>query len=188
MASCLLKSECVDLANQLYKMTFWATAINQISAPSGMNIAGGSVAVVTNSNGVENYYYNASTSTWKKDTRLSNVDSTIESIEDDVDVLKTKVFNVVAYAGGVTEYDIPIGELTHATGSTYLILLKIYGGSTTLYYDLCAVNFNESTPIFNYISRNTNAISVTGVSYEEGVLTLTFNTSAYLTAYYAVLY
>ena len=188
MASCLLKSECVDLANQLYKMTFWATAINQITAPSGMNIAGGSVAVITNSNGVENYYYNSSTSSWKKDTRLSSVDSKVDSIEDDVGVLKTKVFNVVAYAGGVTSYDIPIGELTHQTGSCYLILLKFFGSATTFYYDLCAVSFNENTPIFNYISRNTNTISVTGVSYEDGVLTLTFNTSAYLTAYYAVLY
>lgn len=76
MASCLLKSECVDLKRKLYLMTWWATAINQISVPSGMNMCGGSTAIITTATVVDLYRYNSNTSSWKKD------DSIKQSVND----------------------------------------------------------------------------------------------------------
>lgn len=91
MASCLLKCECVDLSRKLYNMTWWATALNQISVPSGMNMCGGSVAIITTSGGVESYHYNSSSSSWKKDSSISDIYSDMDALWSEISGLQFSV-------------------------------------------------------------------------------------------------
>lgn len=90
MASCLINSECVDLKNKLYNMTWWATAINQITVPSGMSMSGGSTAVITTSAGVDIYKYNASTSSWKKCSSYAT-QSEFNNLSEKVDKIDSRI-------------------------------------------------------------------------------------------------
>lgn len=120
MASCLLKSECVDLERKLYKMTWWATAINQISVPSGMNMCGGSVAVITTSGGVEMYHYNSSQSAWKKDSSVADMQSDINSLNMSINSLYQQVYEL-SYGSPQVEWgminDVEVGANSSATFS-----------------------------------------------------------------------
>ena len=93
MASCLLKSECVNLEQKLYKMTWWATALNQITVPSGMNMAGGSVAVITTSGGIDCYRYNANASAWKKEANISDLIDDVDALAEKW-LIETKEFDI----------------------------------------------------------------------------------------------
>lgn len=90
MASLLLKSECVNLEQRLYKMTWWATALNQIVVPSGMNMCGGSIAVITAGNNVNTYVYNSNTNAWKQKTGGdAQLKADVEQLKADVNRLNT---------------------------------------------------------------------------------------------------
>ena len=90
MASLLLKSECVNLEQRLYKMTWWATALNQIVVPSGMNMCGGSIAVITAGNNVNTYVYNSNTNAWKQKTGGdAQLKADVQQLKADVNRLNT---------------------------------------------------------------------------------------------------
>ena len=88
MASCLLNCELVDIQNKLYRMTWWATALNQIVVPGNMTMSGGSKAIITDSSGVKYYFYNESTSSWKlyegSSGGSAELESRVASLESNV--------------------------------------------------------------------------------------------------------
>lgn len=81
MASCLLNCELVDIQQKLYRMTWWATALNQISVPGNMTMSGGSVAIITDTAGVKRYVYNETRNEWKLCSGVGEVEAKIPAIE-----------------------------------------------------------------------------------------------------------
>lgn len=81
MASCLLNCELVDISEKLYRMTWWATALNQISVPGNMTMCGGSTAIITDTSGVKRYVYDEVQNTWKLCSGISDVKSKIPTVE-----------------------------------------------------------------------------------------------------------
>lgn len=67
MAVELIHCNCIDHKNSLYQMEFWATSLSDCVAPSGMNMCGGSKAIITSANSVKHYIYNSSNNSWKED-------------------------------------------------------------------------------------------------------------------------
>lgn len=97
MASLLLNCECVDLKEKLYKMTWWATALNQITVPSGMNMCGGSIAVITAGNNVNTYVYNSNTNAWKQKTGGdAQLKADVEQLKRDVNILQPIAWEVLS--------------------------------------------------------------------------------------------
>lgn len=68
MACTLIHATCVDHKLNIYQMEFWCEKLSDIVVPSSMVMAGGSKAVLTDSNGVKNYIYNSSANEWKEDS------------------------------------------------------------------------------------------------------------------------
>lgn len=92
MASCLLNCELVDISQKLYRMTWWATALNQISVPGNMTMCGGSRAIITDSSGVKTYFYNESTSSWK--LYESSIDAELQEVKSHMPIIKYGVSTV----------------------------------------------------------------------------------------------
>lgn len=115
MASCLLNCELVDISQKLYRMTWWATALNQISAPGNMTMCGGSKAIITDSSGVKTYFYNESTSSWKlyegSASEISALEAELQEVRSQMPVIKygySTVGNVAANTA--TNFDITFDE------------------------------------------------------------------------------
>lgn len=162
MASCLLKSECVNLEQKLYKMTWWATAINQISVPSGMNMSGGSVAVITTSDGVECYRYNANACAWKKESTASELASKIDALENDV-VIENVSIPIADVGVGATLW---INESVAKTGYNAIGVGGWYmngGTANTFLMPYCLQVYNNTS---NVAVRN---IAGSGGSTASGV-------------------
>lgn len=101
MASCLLNCELVDISQKLYRMTWWATALNQISVPGNMTMCGGSRAIITDSSGVKTYFYNESTSSWKLYEGSASEISALEAELQEVESKMPKVLYGTVSAGNI---------------------------------------------------------------------------------------
>lgn len=111
MASCLLNCELVDIKNHLYRMTWWATALNQISVPGNMTMIGGSKAIITDSSGVKYYFYNETTSSWKlyegSASEISALETELQEVRSKMPVIKYGTSNVGNVAPNTsTNFDI----------------------------------------------------------------------------------
>lgn len=115
MASCLLNCELVDISEKLYHMTWWATALNQISVPGNMTMCGGSRAIITDSSGVKTYFYNESTSSWKlyegSASEISALETELQEVSSKMPVIKYGVSNVGNIATNTaTNFDVTFDE------------------------------------------------------------------------------
>ena len=115
MASCLLNCELVDISEKLYRMTWWATALNQISIPGNMAMSGGSKAIITDSSGVKYYFYNESTASWKlyegSASEISALETELQEVRSKMPVIKYGISTVGNIATNTaTNFDVTFDE------------------------------------------------------------------------------
>lgn len=188
MASCLLNCELVDISQKLYRMTWWATALNQISAPGNMMMCGGSKAIITDSSGVKTYFYNESTSSWKLyegssgsaelENRVASLENNVRSLSQDLStyslesVFKSYSGICVKPNGGSWYVEAPpIGDIT---GVGWWSFIYVPGEESGIFGELGTVDncfrFQERT----YTTRYNQDIEA-----DEYVVTQTFSRIIY---------
>lgn len=190
MASCLLNCELVDIQNKLYRMTWWATALNQITVPGNMTMSGGSKAIITDSSGVKYYFYNESTSSWKLyegssggsaelEGRVSSLENNVRSLSQDIDTYQLDgVFK--SYAGI---------QLRDNSGTWYVDGSPIGDITGVGWWNFVYVDTDEETEIFGELGTVSNCFRFQERTYttrynqdieaDEYVVTQTFSRIIY---------